>query len=682
MSQQGRLIDAETNLETLTGNTGGPVEPDGAGNIDILGDAPYTVTGNPGTHTLTISDDGTVPLTFTEDSGTATATANNLNVFGEGAQGSVTSGAGSTITITNSDASTIQKGVTALAEDSEAIAGTNSTKTIVPSSLKAKLGSQTQFGLSYGNTTTSAIAWTAAGTNGQIPIAATGASPAFASLTSTGGTIDFTTGANSLNLETAAEIATSYDTDAGTAVPALGVLTVVGSGGVTTSGAGSTVTIDGSGISSVSLSPYIVGTTGSSDFSTISAAITQAVLDGASATSPANIYIKPGTYNENLTLVDGINLIGFTGTADTDTVTFSTDTQVLSVNVTGVLNLASGQVKIYDIQITPGSATTVFNIASGSDLDLLVKNCYIYNINANNTLFEISANTSSAIILDGVQSRAIYSSFITFDSGQTNSTTINLINSTYGSSTATTVPANTTLGFLVQNAIFRGGFDVESGGNFSHTMRNSSLNLPTTPYITASAAADVISSCEFTNCVLPATNFDINTANSSLVINFDECSLGAITFDTTIPYVKTGCTESDQIVHKMIAAAGLDSYSGSDWFQVQAGVQTTDDTETTLSSVTVNEGEAITLKGTISAAESDHSNALGGDFLIIARREAAGNITLVGTATTNVQSSSAATFTVDVDTGTQTVRIRVTGIAATTYNWVTTYQYQKILTDA
>lgn len=39
------------------------------------------------------------------------------------------------------------------------------------------------------------------GTNGQVIIAATGANPAFASLTSTGGSIAFTAGANTLNLE-------------------------------------------------------------------------------------------------------------------------------------------------------------------------------------------------------------------------------------------------------------------------------------------------------------------------------------------------------------------------------------------------------------------------------------------------------------------------------------------------
>lgn len=40
---------------TLTGNTGGAVGPDGAGNINFPGATLYTVTGNPGTNTLTIN---------------------------------------------------------------------------------------------------------------------------------------------------------------------------------------------------------------------------------------------------------------------------------------------------------------------------------------------------------------------------------------------------------------------------------------------------------------------------------------------------------------------------------------------------------------------------------------------------------------------------------------------------
>jgi len=45
-----------TVVETLTGNTGGPVGPNGANNINVVGDGiGITVAGSPGTNTLTIS---------------------------------------------------------------------------------------------------------------------------------------------------------------------------------------------------------------------------------------------------------------------------------------------------------------------------------------------------------------------------------------------------------------------------------------------------------------------------------------------------------------------------------------------------------------------------------------------------------------------------------------------------
>ena len=35
-----------------------------------------------------------------------------------------------------------------------------------------------------------------------------------------------------------------------------------------------------------------------------------------------------------------------------------------------------------------------------------------------------------------------------------------------------------------------------------------------------------------------------------------------------------------------------------------------------------------------------------------------------------------------MSTGTQTVRVRVTGVGSTEYNWVSNINYQKVLTDA
>jgi hypothetical protein len=178
------------------------------------------------------------------DSGSVTPTAGVVNIIGTSAQGISSSGAGNTLTFTIADSTTSQKGVLETSTDAESIAGTSTSVAVTPESMKAKLGSQTQYGSPYGNGDTNALEWTAAGTDGQLLIAATSAAPAFASLTSTGGTVTFTPGANSLNLEAAGSVAITFDTDSGSATPAANTINIVGTSaqGITSSGAGDTVT--------------------------------------------------------------------------------------------------------------------------------------------------------------------------------------------------------------------------------------------------------------------------------------------------------------------------------------------------------------------------------------------------------------------------------------------------------
>ena len=114
--------------------------------------------------------------------------------------------------------------------------------------------------------TTSAIVATAAGTNGQVLIGATGAAPAFASITAGSG-ITLTPGANSLTIAASgAGGTTSFVTGSGTATPASGVITITAGLNLFTSGATSVVTIgetqsllanNYTGITSAS-SPYTV----------------------------------------------------------------------------------------------------------------------------------------------------------------------------------------------------------------------------------------------------------------------------------------------------------------------------------------------------------------------------------------------------------------------------------------
>jgi hypothetical protein len=87
-----------TGVETLTGNTGGPVGLDNNHNINVVGDGTTaTVVGTPLNNTLTITALFT-ETTYVENSGTATPSAGTLNVLGT--NGITTSGSGNTIDIT------------------------------------------------------------------------------------------------------------------------------------------------------------------------------------------------------------------------------------------------------------------------------------------------------------------------------------------------------------------------------------------------------------------------------------------------------------------------------------------------------------------------------------------------------------------------------------------------------
>jgi hypothetical protein len=71
-------------FQGLEGNSGGHVLPATNGIIDVVGNTTtINVVGNPGTHTLTVSTTGSVATTYTtDDSNFAEASAGNLNVFG------------------------------------------------------------------------------------------------------------------------------------------------------------------------------------------------------------------------------------------------------------------------------------------------------------------------------------------------------------------------------------------------------------------------------------------------------------------------------------------------------------------------------------------------------------------------------------------------------------------------
>lgn len=115
---------------------------------------------------------------------------------------------------------------------------------------------------------------------------------------------------------------------------------------------------------------------GQGNFTTIAAAL-------AAASSGDTIFIRPGTYTEDLTMVAGVNL-----TAD------STDATSGSVKIIGTLTCNyTGSVSISGIFLQPGASACI-NSTSGTP----VLNLISCNFNCTSVTYALTSNNSSFII--------------------------------------------------------------------------------------------------------------------------------------------------------------------------------------------------------------------------------------------------------------------------------------------
>lgn len=440
------------------------------------------------------------------------------------------------------------------------------------------------------------------------------------------------------------------------------------------------------------LSPYIVGSTGS-DFTTIQAAINQAVADSASSTDPKNIYIKPGIYNENLTLYDGINLIGFDPAPNTLPLAiglFAVSNQ--SVQVTGSITYDSSSIahsvefRVYNIWITPPTGDVITLIGNpGLDQRFYFSCC---RIDVNQTAQSVFNLTNSTVLVSD-------SVINDYSSGGAPLFTISGDNNFYGSRslltpyTTYTVPDGASHNIALIGCTYAAQVSTSGTSSYSFACYHSThfTTVQSAPYHTIGASTDgtiIYEHCEITSNPLHNVATIGNSSFNTYVANCYFGRAGNNTSDVfsggNVQVTNSAVQNSNGVFHRF---EGITSgFNGSSTYTSQSGLQTTDSTIQTIASVVVNQIESITLSGTITAAQDDHSNMTGGNFLICARRASGGNITLIGTPVVNIASSSSAIFACDVDTATQTIRIRVTGVAATTYNWICTYSYQKVLTNS
>jgi len=119
-------------------------------------------------------------------------------------------------------------------------------------------------------------------------------------------------------------------------------------------------------------------TAGQGTHTTISAALT-------AASSGDDIFIRPGTYTENLTLKAGVNLVGFAGDDDTPNVTIVGKSSLTSAGTVTISNIRLKTNSDFCLSVT-GSAASIVNLNS----------CTIEA--SNNTAIQFSSSSSSAMV--------------------------------------------------------------------------------------------------------------------------------------------------------------------------------------------------------------------------------------------------------------------------------------------
>lgn len=182
-------------------------------------------------------------------------------------------------------------------------------------------------------------------------------------------------------------------------------------------------------------SRFIVDSTaGEGRFTTIQAAIN-------AATAGETVFIRPGTYTENITLKDGVNLTAFTR-----------DTNIVTISGTITMN-AAGTVTISGITCQTNGATAV-SFSSANNQSLTFTNCNLTSTNAN---LVTNSNTNASSLLTFTNcSLSIAATYKCIDASHTGQIRFNSCSLTGASTTASTSTSSGIITFLqgITNQVF------------------------------------------------------------------------------------------------------------------------------------------------------------------------------------------------------------------------------------
>lgn len=147
------------------------------------------------------------------------------------------------------------------------------------------------------------------------------------------------------------------DADSGSATPTAGVINILGGTGVSTTASGNNLTINASA-GQASISEFVVASDGSADYTTVQAAIT-------AASSGDAVYVRPGSYTEDLTLKAGVSIVGAGGAYG-----------AAGVTITGTHTPPSTGNVSFDSCTLADATTLVSSVAAGTG-SITFENCQI-----------------------------------------------------------------------------------------------------------------------------------------------------------------------------------------------------------------------------------------------------------------------------------------------------------------
>lgn len=422
--------------ETLTGNSGGPVAPDGSGNINVLGD-----------------------------------NASGLNTVGNGSP--------NTLTIFGLASTTTQIGTTRYATNAEAAAQTIGNAALTPSNITSMF-SVNPLPATQGGTgrispaahslliTNGSSAFTILGTagNGQIPIGSLGSDPVLANITSSDLSITITNGPGTIDLSVAAgtHVVETLTGDSGGAIsPTAGNINTLGTGSITIAGSGSTLTTQLTGLTNHSL---LVGA-GTATITNLGVATNGQLPIGSTGADPVLATLTAGT---------GISITNGAGTISIATNGAST-VNTLTGNTGGAISPTGGNINT----LGTGSITVA---GSGSTLTTQLTGLTNHNVligagTATITNVSPSATSGVPLISQGAAADPTFGTAVVAGGG-TGSVSFNINGAIYSNTTTTGVLQAATLTsgqLLIGGTTTPAAATLTAGTGISITNGNNSITI-------------------------------------------------------------------------------------------------------------------------------------------------------------------------------------------------------------